>query len=57
MLVRDVDGKINIISRKNCKNDFVYYKKLYNLRLQYTTKYNSIVINGPKPTTFEKVVP
>jgi hypothetical protein len=56
MLVRDVDGKINIISRKNCKNDFVYYEKLYNLRLQYTTKYNSIVINGPKPTTFEKVV-
>lgn len=51
MLVRDVDGKINIISRKNCKNDFVYYKKLYNLRLQYTTKYNSIIINAPKDKT------
>jgi hypothetical protein len=46
MLVRDVNGKINIISRKKCKNDFVYYEKLYNIRLAYTTKYNSIIINN-----------
>lgn len=50
MLVRDVDGKINIISRKKCKNDTIYYEKLYNIRFQYTTKYKSVVINAPKVT-------
>ena len=50
MLVRDVDGKINIISRKKCKNDTIYYEKLYNIRFQYTTKYKSVVINDTKVT-------
>jgi hypothetical protein len=44
MLVRDVNGKINIISRKNCKNDSVYYDKLFAVRLEYTKKYKSIIV-------------
>ena len=56
MLVRDVDGKINIISRKTCKNDSVYYEKLYNIRLQYTTQYNSIIINSPKYITNKPII-
>ena len=48
MLVRDVEGRINIISRKECKTDLVYYKKLYNIRFAYTKKFNNIIINNPK---------
>ena len=45
MIVRDINGKINIISRKTCKNDSVYYEKLYNTRILYAKKYKSIVVN------------
>ena len=44
MIVRDIQGKINIVSRKTCKNDSVYYDKLYNIRLQYTAKYKNILV-------------
>jgi hypothetical protein len=48
MLIRDVDGNIHIINRSDCKNDTVYYEKIYNIKLGYTKKYKSIVVNVPK---------
>jgi hypothetical protein len=44
MLVRDVNGQINIISRKDCKDDRDYYQKLVKIRLEYAKKYKSIII-------------
>lgn len=46
MLVRDSEGKIIIISRKDCKNESVYNQKIYNIRLNYTKKYKSVFINS-----------
>ena len=48
MLVRDSEGRLIIISRKDCKNESVYNEKIYNVRLNYTKKYKSVVINPPK---------
>ena len=48
MLIRDADGNIHIINRSDCKNDMVYYEKIYNIKMEYTKKYKSIVINLPK---------
>lgn len=48
MLIRDVDGNIHIINRSDCKNDMVYYEKIYNIKIDYTKKYKSIVVNLPK---------
>jgi len=45
MLVRDSNGTIIIISRKDCKNESVYNEKIYNIRLNYTKKYKSVFIN------------
>lgn len=48
MLVRDAYGKLNIVSRKQCKNEIVYNEKLYNIRYTYMTKYKSVFLNLPK---------
>ena len=48
MIVRDVDGKLIIISRSDCKNEKVYNEKLYNIRLDYCKKYKSIFNSSPK---------
>jgi hypothetical protein len=48
MLIRDADGNIHIINRSDCKNDMVYYEKIYNIKMGYTKKYKSIVVNIPK---------
>ena len=48
MLIRDADGNIHIINRPDCKNDTVYYEKIYNIKMGYTKKYKSIVVNFPK---------
>ena len=56
MLIRDVDGNIHIINRSDCKNDTVYYEKIYNIKIGYTKKYKSIVANVPKnPETSPKM--
>lgn len=49
MLVRDSEGRLVIISRKDCKNESVYNEKLYNIRLNYTKKYKSVIINPKSP--------
>ena len=48
MLIRDADGNIHNINRSDCKNDMVYYEKIYNIKMGYTKKYKSIVVNLPK---------
>ena len=48
MLIRDVDGNIHVINRSDCKNDTVYYEKIYNIKMGYTKKYKSIVANVHK---------
>jgi hypothetical protein len=48
MLLRDIDGKLIIISRKDCKNEKVYNEKIYNVRLPYTKTYKSIFLIDPK---------
>lgn len=42
MLVRDIQGRLHIISRKDCKNDADYYQKLLKIRTEYTTQYRSV---------------
>jgi len=51
MIVRDADGKIVIINRKDCKNEIVYNEKNYNIQFAYTKKYKSVTINPPKITS------
>lgn len=48
MIFRDTNGNIHIINRADCKNDTVYYEKIYNIKMGYTKKYKSIVVNIPK---------
>jgi hypothetical protein len=47
MLIRDSNGKIHIISRKACKNEHVYNKKIFDIKYHYTRKYASIIHNFP----------
>ena len=51
MLVRDVDGRLQIVSRKQCKNETVYNEKIYKVRYTYLTKYKSVFLNPPKVST------
>ena len=46
MIIRDVNGNLHIINRNDCKNDTVYYQKIFNIRKDYMTKYKSIVFNS-----------
>lgn len=48
MIVRDSNGKIHIVLRNTCKNDSVYYEKLYTLRLLYDQKYKNVIVHIPK---------
>ena len=43
MLVRDINGRLHIISRKDCKNDTDYYQKLLKIKTEYITHYRSVV--------------
>ena len=48
MLIRNADGKLQIISRKDCKNESEYNLKLYLVRLEYMQKFKSIMIHNSK---------
>jgi len=51
MLIRNANERLQIISRKDCKNESEYNKKLYNLRMEYMRKYKSVFINTTIITT------
>ena len=55
MLIRDADGNIHIINRSDCKNDMVYYEKIYNIKMGYTKKYKTIIVNLPKNIEENKI--
>ena len=44
MIMRDVNVNLHIINRNNCKNDNVYYQKIYNIRKGYLSKFKSLVV-------------
>ena len=43
MLVRDITGRLHIVSRKDCKNDVDYYQKLVKIRSEYIQHYKSVI--------------
>lgn len=48
MIIRDINGKINIIIRKDCKNEKVYNQKIYNIMQNYCNKYTNSFLIPPK---------
>lgn len=46
MLLRNVNERLQIISRKDCKNESEYNKKLFKLRQEYMGKYKSVFVNA-----------
>lgn len=38
MIIRDADGKICIINRKDCKNDASYYEKIFEIKKKFMQK-------------------
>ena len=54
MLVRDISGRIHIVSRKDCKNDSDYYHKLVKIRSEFTQYYKSVIrITAVTPPTLK----
>ena len=43
MLVRDISGRLHIVTRKDCKNDADYYQKLVKIRSEYIQQYKSVI--------------
>lgn len=43
MLVRDISGRLHIVSRKDCKNDTDYYHKLVKIRSEFEQYYKSVI--------------
>ena len=43
MLVRDISGRLHIVSRKECKNDTDYYHKLFKIKSEFTQYYKSVI--------------
>ena len=48
MLVRDIDGRIHIISRKDSKDDKSYYQKIIQVRSGYMKQYKSVIMISNK---------
>ena len=52
MLVRDISGRLHIVSRKDRKNDSDYYHKLVKIRSEFTQYYRSVIrISSESQTT------
>ena len=54
MLIRNVDGRLQIINRKDCKNETDYNQKLVAVRLEYMQKYKSIVLQNTNLNPLKK---
>jgi len=48
MLVRDAEGRIIIISRKDFKTEQSYFQRLFDVKTTYLNKYKSFVLVAPK---------
>jgi hypothetical protein len=47
MLLRNVNERLQIISRKDCKSEAAYNQKLFKVRLEYMQKFKSIILIKP----------
>jgi hypothetical protein len=45
MLIRDAQGNLHIVNRKDCKDDRAYYEKIFEIRKTYMSKYPYSVIS------------
>ena len=52
MLIRNPEGKLQIINRKDCKNETEYNHKLYKVRLEYSRLYKTIVLHNIEHLTY-----
>jgi hypothetical protein len=43
MIMRDANGNLHVINRCDCKNDKVYYQKLFSIRESYVPKFKTVV--------------
>ena len=43
MIMRDANGNLHVINRPDCKNDKVYYQKLFSIRESYVPKFKTVV--------------
>jgi len=43
MIMRDANGNLHVINRCDCKNDKVYYQKLFSIRESYLPKFKTVV--------------
>jgi hypothetical protein len=48
MIIRDINGKLNIISKKSSKNNISYYNKIYNIKLELLNKYKNGLLLSKK---------
>ncbi len=47
MIMRDANGNLHIINRSDCKNDTVYYQKIFNIKKTFITKFKTIINKLP----------
>ena len=45
MIIRALDGTIEIIKRIDFKNDIVYFTKIYDMIKPFTEKYKNFIIS------------
>ena len=43
MIMRDANGNLHVINRCDCKNDKVYYEKMFTIRQSYVPKFKTVV--------------
>lgn len=56
MIIRDADGKLCIINRKDCKNDASYYEKIYEIKKAFQMKMKQAEKEAPSmPSDMFKV--
>lgn len=48
MIIRDINGKLNIISKKSSKNNISYYNKIYNIKLDFLNTYKNGLLLSKK---------
>jgi len=45
---RNAEGKLIIISRKDCKNEHVFNEKIFKNKLNYVSKVKNVYLNNNK---------
>jgi hypothetical protein len=45
MIFRNVNGRLIVVSRNDCKTEQTYYEKIYNDRLRFIEKFKNVRLN------------